>query len=132
MYKLVYEQSGNDYNSAPAGWREITEKEFAQSHFFTYSPASMEYRQIRDLPDGTRLTSLLACTMFNMHDGTGYAMEHKLWDGKVKYYKYGCDHDYKELGVSESAEHGIQHYGQHCHVYLCKKCNHLKQEDSSG
>ena len=36
-------------NTAPSGFREITEEEFAKSRFFIYGPkAPLEYRQLRE------------------------------------------------------------------------------------
>lgn len=36
-----------EYNSAPPNFKEIAEKQFAQSFLFTYEPQKMESRQVR-------------------------------------------------------------------------------------
>jgi len=102
------------FNDAPPGWRRYSEKEFAQSMFFSYTPTSTEYRQII-IGD-----KMISAQLFFYHDGTGIAMSSDFWAGKVFYFAFGCDHDYVEKAVGN-----CQHYRR------CSKCEHSETLDSS-
>lgn len=132
MYKLVHEQRSDNFNVAPAGWRPITEKEFAQSNFFVYSPEMIDYKQMYRLESGEPLPKPVFCRLFHMHDKTGFAMEHNYSGGKVNYYAFGCKHDYRELGQDEAQGRGMNHYGMFCHIYECRTCGNIEKQDSSG
>lgn len=135
-------ESAGKGNTAPVGWRKITEKEFAQSKFFSYSPDHMEYRQLTRTQDGgpvahqtTRYGDthpvMVAAHMFWFYDGTGVALGNDWWGGTVQYYAFGCQHEYTELGAKECRERGITHWGRCWHVYECSKCGHIDAHDSS-
>lgn len=118
----------DEFNTVPAEWREVSEKEFAQSSAFTHSPIRRDYRQI--LPEGEPHT--LSVWLNFMHDGTGWAMASDYWAGKVRFFKFGCAHKYRELGSEECRERGLFHGGNCYHVYLCEACAHVNAVDSSG
>jgi len=120
-------------NTAPAGFREITEEEFAKSRFFIYGPKEApEYRQMRGTEEGEEFPKMLSAYLYHMFDGTGFAMSSDYWAGKIRYFAFGCDHKYVGLSPAQSALEGIKHYGMHCHVSKCVKCGHVHQVDSSG
>lgn len=115
-------------NEVPTNWREVSEKEFAQSNAFTYAPQKREYRQI--LPEGE--PHIIGVWLNFMHDGTGWAMASDYWAGKVRFFKFGCEHRYRELGSAECRERGIQHFGMCWHVSECEKCGDVRSVDTSG
>lgn len=137
-------------NSAPVGWREVDEFEFAQAQCeYGLNTLYKEYRQMHYLADGTKIRQfgkeayIHACLFFN-HDGTGYAMqffhywfvgntEHYDYKRKhgyglprpknaraVKFFRFGCDHEIKEESV-----------GRCLHRRTCVKCGYERVVDSS-
>lgn len=124
-----------NFNDPPAGWRQVTEEEFVQKSMLRmYTPQYVEYKQIvedKDKPYFERKPSI-HCHLFLFHDGTGFAMEFKYWEGKVNYYMFGCQHDYVELSPQTCRERGITHYGNMWHVTECTKCGNIDSYDSSG
>jgi len=115
------------FNDAPPGWHEVTEGEIAQSIFASYTPVSREYRQIRSDNGGP----MLAVNLYFMHDGTGVGMHFDYWGKKVRWYRFGCAHTYKELGVDACRARGIYHGGRCYHVNECTTCGHINAYDSS-
>lgn len=114
------------YNKAPAGWREITEGEFAQSSFFTYGFTGIEHRQILNWPEPK--APMLSAQMYHMHDGTGFAMVNDYWGKKLRYFAFGCVHEWG--GELTEAEKAVQVFN--CTTkYKCKKCGYFQQVDSS-
>lgn len=114
----------------PPNFREITEKEFAQSKFFVYSPEFWEYRQITVREDierfkwGTEQRSyVFSLRMAYFYDGTGIAMEHDYWLGKVRYFAFAaCEHKNKKQ----------RNVGNCLHEYKCEDCGFVETVDSSG
>lgn len=122
-------QLGN-FNDAPYNWHEITEEEFAKSMFGSYTPMYIDYKQIIDRDSPGR--SMLPVKLFLMHDGTGFGMNFDYWGGKVRYFRFGCEHKYSELSAQECRERGISHFGKMYHVEECSKCGHIDAYDTSG
>ena len=123
-------------NDFPKEWREISSEEFSKSIFFTYTPSFIEYRQMYDSTQPQ--VPMLSARLFHFHDGTGVAISAdychpstRHWEEKIHYYKFGCDHKYKELSKSESQGRDIPHYGMCWHVYECSTCGNLMSTDSS-
>jgi hypothetical protein len=121
-------QKNAHYNDAPPNLRMITAEEFAQSHFFTYTPQLVESRYILNkVPKAVKKArgkeDAFTLHMFWMHDGTGYGFEQDYWGKKVIYYTFAvCEHDFVEIGND----------GKRCyHVYECKKCGYQEAHDSS-
>lgn len=120
------------YNYPPTNFREISEKEFAQSHFHIYTPIAISFAQIYLNPNPNRQRDAVhSVKYFFMHDMTGYAIGADYWDGKVHYYKFGCDHDYRQVSQEECRDRDIVHFGRCYHVSECKKCGFLEAIDSS-
>lgn len=95
MYTLTHTDAnphsdGTGYNDFPENWKEITESEFAQSHYFTYSPDVVEYRQMLDRNNPQ--TPALSATLYWMFDNTGYGIAQDYWGKRVRYFKFGCKH----------------------------------------
>jgi hypothetical protein len=123
-----WEEKWGGYNDFPPNWHEITEAEFAQSHFFIYSPDYVEFRQMFRKHD-----TVVGATLYFMYDGVGYGIVHDYWGRKIHYYKFAlCEHKFTELTQKECAQKGIQHFGNCYHVYRCTKCGFTNSVDSSG
>jgi hypothetical protein len=121
-----------DYNDAPPNFKEITEEEFAQSMFFTYSPEYTEYRQILLDPDSKRKEAL-SVKLYFFFDGNGFGMANDYWAKKVRYFRFKkCDHKAVELSPVEARKKGIVHHGNCYHVLECSKCGYIHSYDSSG
>jgi len=137
MQRLVHEDKRPDNcatrglhpNLLPNGWREVSHEEFSQSAFFTYSPTHIEYRQMYN--DDTFSSKMISARLFHFSDGTGFAMSNDYWDKKVSYFRFGCEHNYRELSPEQSGERGVKHFGSCFHVYECNECNHIMSQDSS-
>jgi hypothetical protein len=106
------------YNDLPPHFKKISEKAFAQSSFFTYSPIKTEFRQVKGIGVGEGITSIW---LYWFHGGDGIAIRSNYWKGKVYYYKfYICDHEYENI---ES---------RMCYSKSkCKKCGYVLEVDSS-
>ena len=107
--------------------KEMTEKEFAQSMFFTYTPDYHFYRQINrveklplGLAPGPKGGGLhVHCYVF--FDKTGIAFASDYWAGKVRYFHFAvCEHEFTEKNI-----------GRCLHKYTCVKCGFNKEVDSS-
>lgn len=117
-----------DFNTAPDGFTQITEKEYAQSHFFRYAPEAIEHRQLLNVPGET---TMLDVWMYYYHDGTGIALAEDFWAGTVRYFRFGCDHTYRELSPAAAKAKGVPHFGHCWHVNECSVCGHIESSDSS-
>lgn len=123
---------GDRYNHAPKDWREVSEKEFAQSKFFSYTPSAIEFRQIMYDFDGNKIEDMLSVHLYLFHDGTGVAMAGDYWKGKVRYFKFGCEHDYKEYSAKYAIDHNLPYESGRCmHNTICEKCGNVWCYDSS-
>jgi len=139
MNKIVHTSDkspdGTDFNDPPTGLRRISEKEFATSQFFTYSPKATEYRQAyitsKDDLTANRRGKMITLHMFWFDDGTGIAMHSDYWQGKVEYFAFGCKHEYRDLDQKECHSRGISHFGHCYHVSECTKCKYIMSYDSS-
>jgi hypothetical protein len=128
---------GNDYQP---DWREISEEDFANSLFFSYDPSFVEHRQMSQVDGKSCGKPAVSATLYHFHDGTGYALvrqrpperPHSSRFSHIKYYTFGCSHNYKELGSKEARARGITHFGMCWHVHECQKCGNIQSFDSSG
>lgn len=121
------------HNALPPNLKEIPEKEFAQSMFFTYTPIAYEHRQI-PRESGNYRSGLLSLQMYYFHDGSGIAFSSDYWGGKVSYYTFTvCEHDFRELSAKEARSRGITHMRRCYHVLECQKegCGYTTAYDSS-
>lgn len=116
--------SGND---VPPNWHEVTEAEISRSLLSTYEPTHVEYRQI--LPPGE--SHYLGVNLMFMHDGTGFATHFDYHGRRVRWFAFGCDHTYVELGYEAATARGLYHGGSCYHVYECTKCHNVTAHDSS-
>ena len=123
-----FEKKFGGFNDFPPNWTEITEEEFAQSKFFTYSPDYVDYRQMLDGKN-----PCVSARLYFFWGDEGFAIVNDYWGKKVKYFRfYLCEHDYTELSSKEARKRGISHFGNCYHVLVCEKCDHVWSYDSSG
>lgn len=128
MDREEFKKQFGSYNDSPPNFKEISEKEFAQSKFFTYDSDYREYRQITNFGD-----KCIPIQLYYFFDQTGYGMSSDYWNGKVRYFQFSkCEHEYRELSVSEARQKGQIHHGNCYHVYECVKCGYIIAQDSSG
>lgn len=124
-----HEEVWGGYNDFPPNWHEITEEQFVKSRFFIFGIDGTETRQMMIHPDGTRQREYVSARLFFMHDNTGVAIAGDYWSGKLKFYAFGCKHEWgdatEELAARnrrlESTERAL----------FCTKCKHFQIIDSS-
>lgn len=118
MYEVVRSEKespdGTGYNDPPVNLKEITEKEFAQSQFHSYSPALIEYRQMilmQDLSPGKLKNGrMISAHLYWFGDDTGVAIASDHYHGKIRYFSFGCNHSLGQATYRPGA------------TYTCKKC----------
>jgi hypothetical protein len=106
------------WNDLPPCFKRISQKAFAQSQFFTYSPVKTEFRQVRGLSEDGSLTNI----WIYWFSGYSYVVVWAdFWSGKIFYGKGQlCEHDFKIL---ES---------RMCYCRSkCQKCGYVEEIDSS-
>ena len=116
------------YNDAPPGFVEISEGEFAQSHWFTYSPEFIENRQFV-WPDAEGRKVFTSVRLYYMHDHCGYGVAQDYWGKRVRYFKFGCKHEWGDARP-ELQRRGIR-LGRCETARFCVKCGHFEVIDSS-
>lgn len=153
LQKLADKVFPRHFNEAPYGLCEITENEVVtETAFFTYSPQLLEYRQLSTavlarLGASTVTmkgklrsvflspTSYLAIHCYVMPDSTGVAIARDYAAGRVRWFFFGCDHDYVsketlEYVGAQAKERGIR-FGRCEHAVGCHKCGLFQVIDSS-
>ena len=121
----------SEYNQIPDNMVELTEAQWAQSDYFSYDPESVETRQFT-ISDVSGKNVFHTFRLYHMHDGHGYAITHEYWQGRVRVFRFGCQHEWHELCENECEKRNINHFGNCWHVEECVKCNHVRSFDSSG
>lgn len=130
MTRVNTEKFGG-YNDPPPNLKEMSELEWAQSTYFSRDPIHKEFRQFVITGTNGRDT-FHNFNLFYMDEHSGYAITSEYYEGKVRAFKFGCEHKYKELSQSECKEKEIRHFGSCYHVTECEKCGHIMCYDSSG
>lgn len=121
---------GLHYNDTPQGLTEITAEEFANSHFFSYTPTYMDHKQIPiEHKDGKQYYTSIH--LYHFHDGTGIGLIRDSHTKQPRYYRYGCKHEYRSMTSEELRGRDIIHFGNCYHVDICTKCGHISAYDSS-
>lgn len=54
-----------------------------------------------------------------------------VYDDPIRFFRIGCEHEYRELSQKECKEQNIYHAGRCWHVNKCEKCSHIEAYDSS-
>lgn len=134
------EEAYGKYNDFPPNWREITQDEFARSLFFHYTPDFIDFRQMYEKDkDGKRAYNApyTSGKLFFFWNKTGIGIvdtyEDKKYNAKkiLRFFKFGCEHKYRELSREESAKKGRTHFGRCYHIEECTTCGHIWEYDSS-
>jgi hypothetical protein len=124
-----HEKLYGGFNDFPPNWKEITEKEFAQGMFFSYTPTLTEHRQMGRMEVGSE--PMLTATLYFFHDGSGVALASDFWAGKVRYFSFTCCvHEFRRPTEAEHVR-GVVRPGRCFHVSICDKCNYVSAVDSS-
>ena len=110
--------------SPPRNWREISEKDFARSKFFSISPNFKNFQQF------TINKTVYNATIHLYSDGTGFSIVADYWNGKVRYFAVGCAHKWRELDQETCKERNILHFGKCYHVQECQACGWIENYDS--
>ena len=128
--RTAHEAIFGGFNAFPPGWRELTQADFAKSAYFTYSPELVEYRQMYD-SGGLRVGGQPAVSahLNFLHDNTGFAIVNDFWKGTVKFFAFGCDHEFVD-GSAEAERRQIRRFYPDNARY-CPKCNYLAIHDTS-
>lgn len=115
----------------PPNFREISEKEFAQSKYFTYSPKFVEFRQVNDPKavslfkwgePGRERSHVFDVRLYYFYDGTGLGIVGDYWGGRVRYFSFAvCEH----LNRTE------RNIGRCLNEYICNECGFKETIDSS-
>jgi hypothetical protein len=129
----IHQQKWGSYNDFPPGWKQLTEKEFAQSRLADmYTPELVEHRQMfrSDVLMLADVGKMVEARLFFNHDGTGWAMSIDTWAGTVTYYRFGCKHDMTGKLTKKDREK-IGFLGRCQHASKCKKCGYISVVDSS-
>jgi len=111
---------GTGYNDPPVNLKEITEADFAKSQFHNYSPTHIEFRQMLLKDDLTRARGggkMVQAKLFWFSDDTGVAISADYWNGKVRYFSFGCNHDVDAKTFTPGC------------ALNCKKCNTNVHQD---
>ena len=111
----------SDHNAFPDGWREITEAEFVRSAYFSQVPEKRDYRQMLD--SGTRDPAKLdlsgrelymCATLYSYADKTGIALASEHERGRVRFFAFGCPHEFHGLTVAEERKLGVSYQSLQC------------------
>lgn len=122
----------SDFNKTPDNWREISEEEFVKGNFFLYAPQRTEFRQLTKA--GVKAESggsLINAQLYFFHDETGVAMMDDHWAGKIRFFAFGCAHEWKEIPHVEARNHGLRPVDSFDHAYRCEKCGATKMVNTS-
>jgi hypothetical protein len=129
--EVTHKEKYGGYNSKPPNWKEITEERFAHCDFFTYAFTKVEYRQFQDPENNSGYKGFISVQLFYMPAGHGYGIISDRKNKRVRYFRFGCEHEYVGLDPEECRRQGIPHYGRSYSVAKCKKCGHIYTCDSS-
>lgn len=122
--RKAHQERWGDFNDAPPDWAEITEAEMIETTpLRAYTPQLVEYRQI--LPSRTNgaisAGPMLAATLYYFHDRTGVGMSFDYQQKKVRWFRFGCDHQMTTWWPVMFERHD-----------KCEKCGYEAVYDTSG
>ena len=105
-----------NYNTPPAGWREVTEKEFAtQLHLLMGHMVGIESRQL------IQNNTLLSAHLVFFSDRNGYAIVPVFHQERVRLFLFeACKHEWKH----------VKNLGRSYDEYKCTKCERTNTIDS--
>lgn len=117
------------FNDFPPNWRELNEAEFARSEWFLWPTEVEEYRQMIYI-NGERTNKPAVCArLFWLHTKNGYAIVSDHSAGRVRYYAFGCVHNWGDPSA-ELKRRGMV-LGAFQHAHHCTICGAFYITDSS-
>lgn len=116
-FAKTHRKKWGDYNDFPPNWEEISEAEFATSQFFINSVKLIEFRQMYGREPNAHMKPCVSANLHWFNDNTGFAIVNDHANGKIKYYKFGCKHKYRELDSEEKINHPFA-------TSVCDNCAH--------
>jgi hypothetical protein len=84
-----------------------------------------------DPEDTQHKNAIHGARLFLMYDKTGYAITRDYWAGKLRYFKFGCEHKYRNISLEEAIDRNLPRPARCLHIGECEKCNHILSTDSS-
>ena len=113
--------------------REVSQFDFVRGHAFDGLHGATESRQLTpeffNVLDGSEVDYFKAVgahakriqsILFFVAHGNVWGISTEWWDGKLRYWKAGCDHEFTH-----------QTHAMFSHTATCKKCNYKVGYDSS-
>ena len=137
------------YNEMPEPYREIDPKEFLKILVCGgWGVVAANFRQMQ-LPEETggmasvhffllpyncvAVANIFEYTWSKSKSNQGLTIpSHGEAYNRLRFFKVGCDHKFREMTFKEAAERDCEHWGRHCHVYICDGCDTIQTVDSSG
>jgi len=119
------------YNDKPPNWTSLTEEEFSRCDFFTYTFTSTEFRQFKDPENNNGYNGFQSVRLYFMPAGHGYGIYSDWQNERVRFFRFGCKHQYRGLDQAECRARNIPHYGRCYSVAECVLCGHIYATDSS-
>lgn len=138
LQKAKWLEDFGNYNTMPQPYREIDEDSFWY-YWETCNKRACEFRQIAEGKyHSLRNTYIFWCEDFGiavMMPRSWKIDERKFagirYKDRPKFFRIGCEHEWKELSPEESKKYGICHMGKSYHVIRCVKCGAIREYDSS-
>lgn len=124
------------YNIMPTPCIEIDENDYIILTQL-YVPNYIEFRQVLNIPDASTILSTQIYWYYNFAiaivypDNWGLERDKVKYDTGLRYFRIGCEHDFRELTRKECLNREIDHYGMCYHVYECENCGVIEAHDSS-
>lgn len=130
-YETIESPDGTDGFEAPKGWRPISLEELTLSHFNNQLPSLIENRQFNWYDEKEPYGKIrVHATLYWYPDNTGVAF-HKEWvydpktregQWEMRFFAFGCKHQFKELSQKECHARNMPHYGNCWHTHECQLC----------
>ena len=111
--------------------RATTLKEVMTGMLGTYAPVWAAKVRVEDLPGVKHAFGGQWLYAMVFHDGTGVGLGRDPWTTEPLVFKFGCAHNYRELGAAECRARNLDHGWRCYHVYECTLCHHVNAVDSS-
>lgn len=123
---------------APMNFREVTQEELSRNNMMIYSPVAREFSQIRKDYHGEPLEflggSFIDTTLFYMRDGTGWAFSSDYWNKKIRFFVFGCDHNFQgdiPEDLKDAFDAAPKSRFRCQHLMFCRNCGYNYFQDSS-
>lgn len=123
-----------DNRDVPYNFREVSEEDIVKSTFRIYGFIASWWDRIPIDNEYTKTDTYL----FGCFDNTGVAMVFDVRQNKIRWFAFGCQHEYKEMTRKEVEEYNKDkpykeklYQGNCYHNCICTKCGFIFSYDSS-